>query len=354
MIILRPHETKLLLPVPRAQWFAPTIVEKDQFGNPGVQTRFRLTAKFRSTIVWRGWFDDRDDADAFLFAIALGTLHNQPALWHLPTPMWVPGMADELSYEFATVTFLTSPTGSNQTYSTPTDWDSGNNYVECLGASGGGGGGNGGSGGGSGGGAYSKVSNLVISGSITYQVGTAGTAGTSTGDGGVGGDTWFNGTTLAASSVGAKGGGPGLKGTGGAGGSGGAAGSGVGDTKYSGGNGAAGVYASHTGAGGGCAGPSGNGGNASTTTGGSSNNGTKAGGSANNVGKAGTEWDATHGCGSGGGGLTGTNTGRVGGLYGGGTSGGASSAGGTGRQGMVVVTYTPVVIVGGNMAMLGM
>src|SRR5262249_28604939 len=51
---------------------------------------------------------------------------------------------------------------------------------------------------------YSKISNISgLSGTLTIQVGAGGAPGVS------GGDTWFNGPTLGASSVGAKGGGAG-------------------------------------------------------------------------------------------------------------------------------------------------
>jgi hypothetical protein len=67
-----------------------------------------------------------------------------------------------------------------------------------------------------GGGAYAKISyfNFSIPGTTqaTYRVGGGAAAGTSTalcasgGRANPGGDTWFNGTDLAGSSVGAKGG----------------------------------------------------------------------------------------------------------------------------------------------------
>jgi len=120
----------------------------------------------------------------------------------------------------AVVTFLVSPTGSNQTFNVPLNWNSGNNKVESIGAGASGGAGNGGnlligvaSGGGAG--AYSAQTNIVFTpgGTATYQIGTGGTAVSQTNFGSVngnaGGDSWFNGATLGASSVGAKGGGPG-------------------------------------------------------------------------------------------------------------------------------------------------
>ena len=94
----------------------------------------------------------------------------------------------------ATVIFLKSGTS----WTVPNDWNSLNNTIECIG----GGGAGSGSGGGGGGGAYSKKNNLTLSpgASITYAVGSGGAST------GAGGDTWFNGASLAASSVGANGG----------------------------------------------------------------------------------------------------------------------------------------------------
>jgi len=87
----------------------------------------------------------------------------------------------------------------------PADW-SNSNTIETVGGGGGGGTPNSSSfsGSGGGGGGYSKISNISgLSGTLTIQVGAGGAPGVS------GGDTWFNGPTLGASSVGAKGGGAG-------------------------------------------------------------------------------------------------------------------------------------------------
>ncbi len=89
--------------------------------------------------------------------------------------------------------FLTSPTGSNQTWSVPSNWDSATNQIEVIGGGAGGVTPSTTGGGGGGGGAYSKITNLTLtpSGSATFRVGSGG------GSGVVGGDTWYNGTTLA-------------------------------------------------------------------------------------------------------------------------------------------------------------
>ena len=83
--------------------------------------------------------------------------------------------------------------------------------------------------GGAGGGAYSKTNTVSVtpSGSVTTQVGAGGSRGN---PGSGGGDTWFNGANLAASSCGAKGGSTTTSATGGAGGTTG----GICDTKIAG------------------------------------------------------------------------------------------------------------------------
>lgn len=209
----------------------------------------------------------------------------------------------------ATVVFLTT-TGTNS-WTVPADFTV-LNTIEVIGGGDGGGGGvgNGGAGGG-----YSKIVGLVLtpSASITYAVGIGGAPG------GAGGDTWFDGASLAASSVGARN----------------DSADGVGTTKYSGGAGGAGG-GGNGGGGGGAAGVAGAGGAGATggggAGGGTADNGTVA------AGANGTEWDATHGSGGGGNGQSGT--GDNGARYGGGAGGGGAT-GGTGYQGLIVITYTP-------------
>lgn len=298
--------------------------------------------------------------------------------------------------------FITSGTS----FTVPSDWSNTSNSIEVIGGGGGGSGGNAGNtgSGSGGGGAYSKISNLSLTpgASITYAIGVGGTAGTVSGNGGAGGDTWFNGNSFAVSSVAAQGAGGGVQG--GTGGAGGAAGSSIGITKYSGGAGGfTGSGRSSGSGGGGAAGPNGTGGAGGSTpaggTGGGAGGGGNGGGSAGsqatvgsiggaggnnssgsgggaggtvNIGSNGLsgggggggfsggtagafggnggngiEWDATHGSGGGGGGAGGntTNIGGTGGLYGGGGGGGASGSGqgigGSGKQGIIVITYTP-------------
>jgi hypothetical protein len=282
--------------------------------------------------------------------------------------------------------FLTITSASNQTWTVPSDWNSSNNTVEVIAAGGGGEVVSGGPSYGGGGGAYSKVTNVVLTpgGTATYRL-SAGGAGAN--PGGAGPDAWFNGTTLAGSSVGAKGG---SGGTTGAAGAGGVAASGIGSIKYSGGTG--GTSINRGGGGGGAAGPNGdagdggNGGGSVTGGGGGGGNGGGTAGSNNsgstggnggdnsggighgtggtsgNPGTAGTnggggggggaaaigadggdgtEWDSTHGSGGGGGGEgAGNASGGNGGLYGAG-GGGAEVSGGAGGQALIVITYIP-------------
>jgi len=182
---------KFLIPLQDKEWKTPS--QRASLYSDENQTRFRLTAKTHDgVIMWRGWFDDRADADAFLYALATGTLHIERELWRMPTPAWHPGIAEELSYEFATTVFLTT-TGSN-TYSVPSDWNSANNTVETVGAGAGGGGGSGSNGGGGGaGGGYSKATNVSLTGggSASYTVGVKGTGGSVSGNGTAGGDTFL-------------------------------------------------------------------------------------------------------------------------------------------------------------------
>lgn len=131
---------------------------------------------------------------------------------------------------------------STETFTTTTTWTAPTGVtsvdVEVWGGGGGGGGMNATSdgGGGGGGGAYSKSTITVVpANNYTVTVGAAGTGSSGCTASTAGGDSWFSttGTILA------KGGSPGACSTGTppAGGAGGAAGSGVGTTKFSGGQG---------------------------------------------------------------------------------------------------------------------
>lgn len=366
---------RILMPVPRREWRAPSLsLPRDQLGNEVVRTRFRLRARLHDGhAVWTGWFEDRDDADAFLFALISGSLRYERNLWRLPTPEWHPGIGPDLSYEFTTTTFLTG-TGASQTYNVPADWNNANNIIRCVGG--------GGSGGarrgdgqinatGGGGGGYGEYTNLTLTagGTATYGIvdGGAAVSRSTNGEtqGNAGGDAYFGSSTYAGSSVG------------GLGGDGGNAnlgtrpaapgGGGKGTASFTGGSSgaitasAAGTYRA-TG-GGGAAGPNGNGNNgvdvgstATASDGGSGDAGFGGAAGTGGTGTGGTGGNGTefqtspaYGCGGGGGGrrstVSGTSvTAGTGGTYGaagGGCSTFGTSTSGAGVDGLIVVEYTP-------------
>lgn len=420
MIILPERDIpkgRFLLPQRKRVWDQPSQ-RRDHKSIPD-QTRFRLTARLNDgAIAWKGWFDDREDADEFLWAMATGRLPYERELWRLPTPWWGPDLGERLSYEFDTVTFLTSGAvydGSTQNWNVPPDWSS-TNSVECIGGAGAGftpisGVASGSEGGG--GGAYAKKSGVVLTpgGTTIYSIGAGGW--NQSGAGVSGAQTWFQDPATTVLAAAGRGGGNGDIG--------GAVADCVGDVKFAGGNGA--YISSYGGAGGGGGGgPNGkggdsaiigmtgypnsggvggggngggessanHGGSSTSTPGGNNFRGTGAGaGTPNGNGGAGTlggggggasglwnytagiggngdDWDATHGSGGGGGGAgtygtTDGGWGNYGGLYGGGGGGGGygsstSGSGYPGGQGIVVVTYTPQLAskAGFNMPMMGM
>lgn len=382
MILLR-TEPKILTPVRETEWRASSQAQrKDSFGNEN-RTYFYIRARANDGgVVWTGWFEDRDDADAFLFALVKSTLGIEKELWRLPTPAWHPGIAEELAYDFATTSFLTGTSASNQTYNVPSDWNSSNNSIEVIG------GGASGSGagavnypGGGGGGAYAKVTNLTLtaSGTATYRLEADVAGGSTTGAavaGNAGKDAWFSNSGAAPTTTSqgalAKGGSNAQSNS--STGSGGAAASCIGSTTYSGGNATSGSYSC---AGGGAAGKNGAGNNSGTpavggATGGSGDAGNGGAGGSGvssgtaNAGGNGTEWQVSPARGSGGGGgsvggtTSNAGTGGAGGSYGGGGGGGGASGnqlgtGGVGKQGLIVITYEPIVPNSfPNLPMLGM
>lgn len=384
---------RFLLPVLDREWREPSqSIPRDEFGNLTRRTRFRVRAKTHDGVVlWVGWFNDRADFDAFLWTIARGTLPQERALWSLPLPMW-PGLPPGLIYDFATVVSLTGPTGSNQTYTSPTDWVNGNNSIQTLGAGGSGGCAETGSdliriAAGGGGGAWNKIVNFAFATpgttTATFEIGTGGAiANGSSASGVTGGDTWFGGATLGASAVGSKGGGGG--GAGGNGtseGAGGVGASGVGTSSFNGGRGGApgtaGANTQRATGGGGAAGQDGAGANGvdsvaddTATNGGAGNAGSNGGGSAGagatSGGSSGSGGNGTNlgsnGSGGGGGALktsTAASTAGSGGNCGAGGGGivrtvtGGTGGSGVGRQGLVVLIFAPITA-GFNMPMLGM
>lgn len=378
---------KFLMPIRRLDWITPSQAQfKDVFGNENRQKwRIRARSPNSRRIVWQGWFEDREDADAFLWAIATGTIYQEPELWRLPMPHWDPDLYPELQYDFATSIFIISGT----TQPSPADYNNGGNTWEGIGGSGSGGISNGDSATGGGGGEWRKISNFSVATpgttAFNYVIGAGGaavnrsTGGSTTGNAGT--DTTFNSTSLVAKAGGAGQGGvvPQNGGTGGTGGTG-AAGN------FNGGRGGNNTAGASNGSGGGGAagstGVGGNGGDLATNTasnGGAADTGGTGAGTAGALaagatpqtagnGGAGTEWDATHGSGGGGGGcrVTGasaTGTGGTGGNYGGGGGGaeglssGTNTTSGAGKQGILVLIYTPASAATGVMlgqTMMGM
>lgn len=397
---------RFLMPVRDSEWRQPS----QRLYTYGAEhlTLFRISARTHDgVLVWRGIFEDRADCDAFLSSLITGAIRQEPALWDLPRPCWSPDIYDGLIYAADTQIPLTSSPGSSTTWTVVSDWSS----VNTIEGIGGGGGGNNGittsggiSGGGGGGGAYAKITNLTLTpGATAYR--QAGGAGSSGAPASAGSDTWFNKTSNSApgsSSDGivAKAGGGASGGTAGTAGSsgscigattnsGGAGGAGGGCVGAAGGGGAAGPNAAGGaggasgasatqggGGGGGNNGASGNGASGSSGNGGSGGSGASGGANggaggngfpnsatAGTAGSNGTLW-TTAGPGGGGGGGGGVNgdarAGGAGGNYGAGGGGGAQyganlGSGGTGTQGILVITYTPSAgLIQKNLAMMGM
>jgi fibronectin-binding autotransporter adhesin len=225
--------------------------------------------------------------------------------------------------------------------------------ISVWGAGGGGGGNNTATagGGGGGGGAFSRSVVSVIPGN-TYSltVGAGGIAGTdindATGDGGAGGDSWFtNGASTLALAKGGSGGA--RRSSTQAGGAGGPASSGIGDFKYSGGNGGNGNSTDwgFAGGGGASAGYYANGGNGGNATGGGAcanvwGDGGVApeGGTDGPAGKShfnkSVDGDG-HGAGGGGAGEESTTE-------------PLSGYGGVGGDGLVIVDWNPILTIGTN------
>jgi len=291
--------------------------------------------------------------------------------------------------------FLTA----GSTWSVPSDWNSSNNSIECIGPGGSGSAGvSNATGAGGGGGEYRKIINVSLtpSSSVDVQIGTGGSgspvwlennassiilqcnaggnaSGTTAGAGGTGGTgssanyDGGSGGSGASGDWGAGGGGGGSAGPSGLGKSGGAGGSaddsGGGGGGSNGGSSTSGSASASGGAGGAGTGGSGGGAAGATNTSGSAgSNGGGGGGSGNSTshgviaGGAGgmdSAFDGSHGGGGGGGGggkasaVFRAGNGGNGGGYGGGGGGGGASLGGTdgtggaGAPGIIVITYTP-------------
>lgn len=391
---------KFLMPVFDKEWRTPSLAQpKDQFGNENT-TKFKVSAKSNDgVVIWTGWFNDRADFDAFLWAIAIGTLKQERTLWDLPTPNWQPYLGEIISYEFATTTFLTTPVNTNQSYTMPSDFNRDNNNIQAIGGGGSGGGAGSTSSSrasGGGGGAWNRTNNVpaVRNAVEYYRIGGGGASITivspTTGlfNGNPGGDTWFSINNAAPTSTSegvlAKGGGGGNAASNAlaSGGAGGVGSSGIGTSSFNGGNGGDVNNNLAATGGGGAAGPNGAGASGVSTTSGST--GTAGGRGDNNTGGVGTAGAYTfagnsvttnagngseiqaspaYGSGGGSGGSGGTQRGQSGngGLYGGASGGARGSATdgvyvGSGRQGLLWITYEPLTRFGQpyNMPNLGL
>lgn len=361
--------TKFLMPVPNTQWREPSLAQpKDCFGRAN-RTMFSIEARTHDNVMlWRGWFDSREDFDAFLWAIATGSLLQERPLWDLPRPMF-PGLPLDLVYKFYDWDFYTSPTGSNQTWNRPNDWNANDNVIYMLGGGGSGGisQGTGAVAQGGGGAAYAYTSNFNAA-SATYQIGGGAAArgpAMASQSGYNGGSSWFNSTTYPGSTLGARYGG--LGGTYGSpsGANGGTVGAGSG---YAGGRSGTTSNSQNASGGGGAGGPNAAGGNSPNVSGdwnggaGAQGDGTYGGaaGSAGGGGSGphggdggnGTEFQSSPDYGSGGGGggcgYIGSGVACIGGNGGNYGAGGGAAASynsnatsGPGIQGMMAVRYTP-------------
>lgn len=249
-----------------------------------------------------------------------------------------------------TTVFLTSTSGSNQTWDVLSDWNSSENIVHCIG-----GGGNGrgrsnaqsGGGHGGGGGGYGGKENISItpSGTVSFFIGIPPAVSENlTGNGAT---TWFGGTSAIDTLVSGRGAGGGTASLPGPGG----LASADGDVTYAGGSGSAASSGNYSGAGGGAAGPFGAGGDATASTGGTGGGGSGGAGgtSPSGSGGQGTEFQSSPAYGSGGGAggrlhAAGTGAGGNANNYGGGgsgayktASGGSGFNGGQGGQGLIVI-----------------
>lgn len=248
-------------------------------------------------------------------------------MFTFPTTLYAGGTA-----HFARTVILPAGTTS---WAKPADWSSysdSHNTIECLGSGGTGATNGGNQGGGGGGGAYAKRANVALlsNGDFPVTVVIPTVRGTT--------KTQFNAAHAGREVVADFG----RNAVAPAGGAGGLATNSTGTTKFDGGLAGSGGTAGFAGSGGGAAGPSGAGSAGGHSTGGAADNGTVAGGAANSNGNSGTEFDPSHGCGSGAGAPTSNGNGRTGGNYGGGGSGafGGGMVAGAGAAPLIVINYT--------------
>lgn len=385
----------------RAQWREPS----QRSGLHQIENRTWFACEARTSdgaLFWRGWFEDRDEADEFLYRLIRHQLCGDdfpveamrspvgPSYPHtFVTSSWYRARYEgewrkewrdlPLSYELVTVVFLTGTSSSNQTYNKPGDWTDSGSVIELVGG--------GGSGSaqssttasayaiGGGAGAYVKITGFSFTGSTaTYRLpggvsGVVATLGLRV-DGNSGKDVWWNDTafpTTGTNKAGAKGGSFGDANSSAVGPGGTAAASyasGGTTAKQSGGSASDGTVYFSSGGAGGAGGPNGAGADGAVETadnqavaGGAGDNGSGGAGSAGNTlgnssnGGAGAELgNLTKGCGGGSGGCLRNNVAAVSGnagLYGAGSGGAAlwngtseSATSGDGAQPLIVITYT--------------
>lgn len=248
------------------------------------------------------------------------------------------------------VVFLTD-VGAVNTWEVPATWNYLENSIEVIGGGGAGAAGGSSGGAGGGGGGYSAVFNQILTPGafISYRVGDGGLTNSDDGE-----DSFFGAPTYGASTVAARGG------TGGIGrtdpGTGGQASSGIGTTKFSGGDGGTGASAGESRAGGGgggaSAGPNGDGGNGGNGGGTGDDGGAGGGGADGGADGADHPGGGTGAAGGnnrfnfGGGRQGGSNIdGQQGGGGAGGNTGGVAGLGGDGAQ-IWTQTVTPIIAAG--------
>jgi hypothetical protein len=206
-----------------------------------------------------------------------------------------------IAANYSSLIYLTSGT----LWTAPANWSSINNFIACIGT------------GSIGGGAYAQSNNVSLIPYHSYQINFSGS-------------TWFGGSSLGGSIVGAQGASAQTPGQ---------ASASVGQVVFSGGNGSVGNNGTMY-CGGGAAGPNGAGGPGTFPNGGFADGGVVAAVGGNQNGLSGSEFGASFGCG--GGGAPGFNPSN-GGNYGGG-AGGEVFLGGSGLPGpgLIVIGYTPL------------
>ena len=80
------------MPMHKDAWRQPS--QRQSIFGVENKVKFCITAVLNDGfVVWRGWFDDRSDADMFLFSIVSGSINYEKELWNLPNPVWFPEFA---------------------------------------------------------------------------------------------------------------------------------------------------------------------------------------------------------------------------------------------------------------------